>query len=134
MRNTKQKDAVYAAVINSCDHPDAETVYVRSKKIYSSIGLATVYRALSSLSNEGKILRISCPTGNRFDKTINPHAHFLCGNCGRVFDLKNFTVNELAAEIANGTNCKVDKIDVLVTGECDNCNKAFCGTSAEDNN
>ena len=46
---SKQKQVVYNAVLNSVDHPSAETVLLRSKVEMPSFNLATVYRNLSAL-------------------------------------------------------------------------------------
>ena len=52
---SKQKQVVYNAVLNSVDHPSAETVLLRSKVEMPSINLATVYRNLSALIKDGLV-------------------------------------------------------------------------------
>ena len=122
MRKTLQKEAVLKAVLESCDHPNAEAVYIRSKAYYPSISFATVYRALTSLSNEGKILKISCPMGDRFDKTLHPHVHLKCSCCGGVTDLLGVNVFDVKNAIETSNEIKIDKIDFLITGVCQQCN------------
>ena len=131
MRNTLQKEAVLRVVLESCDHPNAESIYIRSKMYYPTIGRTTVYRSLTSLSNEGKILKISCPTGDRFDKTLYPHIHLKCSCCGGVSDLVGVNVNYFKSEIEVNNKIKIDKIDFLISGVCEECNCNLSGTTAK---
>ena len=59
MRESKQRDIVYKVVHESYDHPVAETVLLRCKELMPTINLATVYRNLKTLTNEGLIKKIS---------------------------------------------------------------------------
>ena len=121
MRNTLQKNAVYKTVLESCDHPDVETIHKRAKEIIPSISLATVYRTLTTLTEEGKIYKIVCSSGDRYDKTISPHAHFKCAKCYEVTDLFSFDYNNAVNQAKSERNLKVDKLDVLFSGICEKC-------------
>lgn len=82
MRNTKQKEIIYKSVTTRCDHPTAEMIYSEVKDVLPQISLATVYRNLSQLSEQGKIKRIAVPSApDRFDKTVSQHSHFICSEC-----------------------------------------------------
>lgn len=121
MRNTLQKDAVLSAVLESCDHPDVENIYLRSKKILPSISIATVYRALSVLYDENKILKIPCPSGDRYDKTLHPHAHFRCLNCGEVTDIHSVNVADAVKQAESERKITIQNANVLFTGICEKC-------------
>lgn len=85
---TKQQELIYRLVASSTMHPTAEEVYETAKGILPSIGLATVYRNLNRLSEEGRIRRISVNGSNdHFDKTLYPHEHALCRKCGSMRDV-----------------------------------------------
>ena len=122
MRITKQKQVVLNAVLNSCDHPTAEMVLARCKQELPSVNLATVYRNLHALSLENKIKRISISGGDRFDKTLDSHAHFKCVNCNCVFDIDNVDFNGII-ERASGSVKTILGVDVVVNGLCLNCAK-----------
>lgn len=121
MRRTNQKEAVYNAIINSCDHPDVETIYLRSKKILPSISLATVYRAVSTLSNEGKVLKIPLNCGDRYDKTLNTHAHFHCQKCNSVTDVFSLDLSSAIINVENERAIKVESLSAIFSGICENC-------------
>lgn len=122
-RNTMQKEVVTEVVLNSCDHPTAETIFERAKDKLPGIGVATVYRCLNGLVQEGKVREITVPNApSRFDKTTRIHAHFVCRLCGEVTDVimdENRAIEEVAA--AND-NC-IDEAEIIFRGICGKCAK-----------
>ena len=117
---SKQRQVVYNAVCNSCDHPSAETVLIRSKAEMPSINIATVYRNLTALIKEGLVKKVVAEGGDRFDKTLCDHAHFQCRVCGSVFDVDGIDFSKLS--LSSGGN-RIESVDVSVKGVCENCNK-----------
>src|SRR5215510_10245886 len=87
-RTTRQLEQVFEALQGDHTHPFAHEIYRRVHKRLPRISLATVYRNLHSLVEEGKI---STPLvderGARFDPETSQHDHFVCERCGRVVDL-----------------------------------------------
>jgi len=86
-RNTRQRQLVLDEVRSRCDHPTAEQVFDGVHKIDEHLSRATVYRNLHLLADEGVILSIKVPGGERFDLRTDEHAHVMCGRCGRVMDV-----------------------------------------------
>lgn len=88
MRMTRQRQVILEVLKRSKDHPTADDVYDRVRKVLPKISLGTVYRNLENLTADGVIDRIENAGGqNRFDPTTTPHNHFRCVQCGRVEDL-----------------------------------------------
>ena len=122
MRNTKQKEIIYKSVTTRCDHPTAEMIYSEVKGVLPQISLATVYRNLSQLSEQGKIKRIAVPSApDRFDKTVSQHSHFICSECNSVFDLDFQEVDSFVKSTAEKHGCIIEKIDILFAGKCKKC-------------
>ncbi len=86
-RNSKQREAVLYDLRHRYDHPTAQEVYLSVKEKIPAISLATIYRNLNLLADEGEILRIEAGECDRFDGTCTEHCHFLCTECNRVFDV-----------------------------------------------
>jgi Fe2+ or Zn2+ uptake regulation protein len=87
-RATRQLEQVFKALQDDHTHPFAHQIYRRVRKTLPRIGLATVYRNLHSLVDEGKIRTLLLDgQGARFDPETGPHDHFVCERCGRVIDL-----------------------------------------------
>jgi len=86
-RNTKQRQIILDAVKSRCDHPSAEQIYNQVKVVDPKISLATVYRNLDVLHNEGQIQEIQSPGADVFDLVTERHNHLLCDKCGKIFDI-----------------------------------------------
>ena len=87
-RKTRQLEQVFAALQGDHTHPFAREIYRRVHKKLPRISLATVYRNLHNLVDEGKIRTLLVDEqGTRFDPETSEHDHFLCEGCGRVVDL-----------------------------------------------
>ena len=115
---SKQRQVVYNAVVNSFDHPSAETVLLRSKEEMPSINLATVYRNLTALIKDGLVKRVVAEGGDRFDKTLCDHAHFQCRICGRVVDVDGVDFTSLhSSEKVN----QIESVEVSFKGVCADC-------------
>ena len=87
-RKTRQLEQVFAALQGDHTHPFAHEIYRRVHKKLPRISLATVYRNLHNLVEEGKIRTLLLDEqGVRFDSETGQHDHFVCERCGRVVDL-----------------------------------------------
>ena len=87
-RTTRQLEQVFKALEGDHTHPSAHEIYRRVHKRLPRISLATVYRNLHSLVEEGKIRSLLLDEqGTRFDPETSQHDHFVCERCGRVVDL-----------------------------------------------
>lgn len=123
VRHSKQRDAIFDNLCSRYDHPTAEDIYFSLKPSMPALSLATVYRNLSQLEGDGKIIRIESAGTARYDGNINLHYHLSCINCGGVFDV--FMDNDCglckkASEIFDG---KILGHSILFTGYCSACNK-----------
>lgn len=120
-RNTVQKEVVERIVCSSCDHPTAETVYLRAKSELPSISLGTVYRILKKLVADGKILEIGMQNApSVFDKTLRMHAHFVCDKCGKVWDV-DIDEDKFNSAISDGEMHRIDGAQVIFNGACRQC-------------
>ena len=122
VRHSRRRDAVYSNLCQRCDHPTAEDIFFSIKNEYPSISLATVYRNLSQLETDGKIIRIGSGGTARYDGNISPHYHLVCLSCGGVFDI--FLNDDGLCEKAAGSfDGKIVSHSVLFKGYCSACSK-----------
>lgn len=69
-------------------HPGARWVYDQLKAELPGISMATVYRNIGVLLEEGDLASLGIINGEaRFDGNTGPHPHFVCIRCGLVADL-----------------------------------------------
>ena len=79
LKLTPQRLAVYKYLMNTTDHPSAETVYTAIQPEYPTMSLATVYKALKTLVEVNLIQEINVGEGNfRYDGTVTSHPHIQC--------------------------------------------------------
>lgn len=102
------------------DHPTAEVIYLSLKPLLPALSLATVYRNLAMLEDEGRIMRIGSGGTARYDADMSEHQHLLCEKCGKVFDIMMICdgITEKAAELFDG---KINSYSVLYKGFCSEC-------------
>jgi Fe2+ or Zn2+ uptake regulation protein len=87
-RATRQLEAVFQALQGDPTHPFADEIYRRVRKTLPRISLATVYRNLQRLVEDGKIRTVLLGERvARYDPEINDHDHFICESCSRLIDL-----------------------------------------------
>lgn len=124
MRNTKQRDLILSVVENSSDHPTAEAIYERARRVMPNLSLGTVYRNLSLLVEQGKIRHVVIPQGgDRYDKTVCTHAHLHCKVCNGVIDVGEGINEEIARAVEASSDCKIDTTDIIFVGICSECKK-----------
>lgn len=116
-RMTRQKRAIMDNVLNRCDHPTAQDIH-RDLKGHG-IGLATVYRNLALLAEEGVISTVEHEGEVRYDCNNMPHGHATCTKCGALWDipLPPRTTSELYATLL----ASVDTVDLTPRGTCHAC-------------
>lgn len=87
LRITGQRLEIFRTVAQSKAHPSAEAVFSAVRKKLPNISLDTVYRTLSSMEESGVVFRVGMDSKARFDADWTPHYHFVCMNCGEVYDV-----------------------------------------------
>ncbi|MEZ4627095.1 MAG: transcriptional repressor [Eubacteriales bacterium] len=88
MRYSHQRERIFRAVSERCDHPTANMIYEQLKLEMPRLSLGTVYRNLNQLSDAGRLKKIPLADGScRFDKTKESHSHIVCDQCGAVADV-----------------------------------------------
>ena len=83
MKYSKQRNLIREKIMGRHDHPTAQTIYDEIKTEDNSISLATVYRNINQLAENGEIRRVAYQ-GNteHYDPILDEHFHFVCERCG----------------------------------------------------
>lgn len=82
-----QRETIYQVLKSTKTHPSADWVYRRCRDVLPGIGLATVYRNLELLVEQGRAIKINVAQGkDRYDADVTPHFHTVCPICGKVSD------------------------------------------------
>jgi Fur family transcriptional regulator, peroxide stress response regulator len=121
-RATRQLEAVFQALQGDPTHPFADEIYRRVRQTLPRISLATVYRNLQRLVEEGKIRSVVLGERvARYDPEISDHDHFICERCGRVIDLFLEREREIDLTPLAKAGYIVTMHNLMVYGVCQVC-------------
>ena len=95
---------------------DAYELHARIAKKEKGIGLATVYRFLNTLENEGSIHAFVCDDRKIYSSGKRNHAHFRCEKCGAS---KHMYIKD--AGFLKQVAGKACHFQIEVTGFCSEC-------------
>ncbi|MBI2685129.1 MAG: transcriptional repressor [Acidobacteria bacterium] len=122
-RDTRQRRAIRAAFL-STDRPlDPNEVLELAAGEHSGLGIATVYRNIKMLLEEGWLTAVELPGEVTHYEVAGKehHHHFHCRMCGKVFELNAClpNVQQLAPQ-----GFAVTGHDLLLYGSCRDCSPA----------
>lgn len=121
LRVTPQRYAVYANLLNRCDHPTVEQLVVDLNKDFPVSSQATVYSSLKALQEAGLIREVLLEEGiSRYDANIEPHHHFRCQQCGYIEDILWDTFPPLTLDRVR-SGLRVECYEITVHGMCESC-------------
>lgn len=121
LRVTPQRFAVYANLLDRCDHPTAEQVLYDLNQNAPTSSQSTVYTSLQALCEVGLIREVLLEEGVcRYDANVSPHHHFCCRCCGKIEDiawedLQGVTINRVRPGL------QVESYEVTLHGCCEQC-------------
>ena len=120
-RETKQRQTVYNALMGLY-HPTADEVYEKLRTECPTIGRATVFRNLSVLAEEGKVVKLFFPDEvARYDANVDGHFHFMCRCCERIIDLPA----HLQISLPQSEQFTAEHASVHFYGLCKECQTTF---------
>ncbi len=122
-RMTKQKAVIFDIISSTTSHPTADWIYEQARKRIPDISLGTVYRNLQVLIHDGKIMELNYGKGqSRFDGNANLHYHFVCEQCGKLYD---FACDDslISGETFANVPGKIQSYRLECYGICNDCLK-----------
>lgn len=122
-RATRQRGAIVAAIGAARRPLSPAEVLEHARASVKGLGLATVYRTLKLLMDEGSIQAINLPGESaRYEPAESAHHHhFQCSTCHRVYDIAGCP-GDLRRLAPRGF--RVERHDVTLYGRCSDCGKA----------
>lgn len=122
-RDTAQRRAIRGALEEAGRPLGALEVLEASKPLVPGLGIATVYRNIKALLEEGAVSAVELPgEPPRYESAgKGHHHHFRCSRCEKVFELDGACVPDLKKALPRGF--RADSHEVLVHGRCAGCAK-----------
>jgi Fur family peroxide stress response transcriptional regulator len=118
LKATPQRVAVLRE-LDKKTHPTMEEMYSGIKESNPTISLATVYKNVNLLKEQGVVIEINVPNGKmRYDYLSRPHIHLVCKNCGCVEDLDyDENLFNFQTSLEKSKNVVIDRLDVVASVE-----------------
>ena len=117
-----QRIAIMKYLMEHRTHPTGDTIYTDLLPTLPTLSRTTVYNTLELFCEKNAAKSLTIDRRNiRYDGCVEPHAHFMCRCCGRVFDLE---INEhLRAHLYDCDSFSVEKVELNFTGLCAECHE-----------
>ena len=121
IRYSKQRELILSNLQNRHDHPTAEMIYQDLKLEHPNLSLGTVYRNLNQLYQNKQINRLDLGDPMiRFDGNMKPHMHFICDQCGMIYDIDT-SENSIKQQLQTMHHHQIKTIHIKMTGTCQQC-------------
>ena len=122
-RITPQREMIVEAIAHGGHHIDAEAVYSQVQERTRAINIATVYRTLDLLVEQGLASRLDLGGGRVIYATYQhgPHIHLVCRQCGQVIDANQDLLSSLNRQLRSQYKFDADLQHISVLGLCSNC-------------
>ncbi|WP_335341409.1 transcriptional repressor [Bifidobacterium oedipodis] len=121
-RNTKQKDAIHAALAACDEFISAQELHRKLEDGGVKVGLATVYRQLNALADTGEAdtVRLDGQQLFRLCGDDGHHHHLVCKNCGKTVEIESPSESWLKG-IADKYDFTIENHTLEVFGLCADC-------------
>ncbi len=115
-----QRIKVLEYLLKNDSHPTADIIYTKLSENFPTISKATVYNTLNLFLEKKMVSSMNTDKfETRYDLLVEPHGHFVCESCGRIF---NFPYNY--SNLYNGLEgFKITKEEIVLKGICKECKK-----------
>jgi Fur family peroxide stress response transcriptional regulator len=122
LKITPQRIAIFFELIESKNHPSADSMYQSIRKAFPNISFDTVNRTLLTFANVGIIDVVEGQGGpRRFDSDLEIHHHFHCRICGEIIDFHNKNYDQLEIPAHIEKKYTVLNKRVVLDGICNKC-------------
>lgn len=121
IKPSMQRIAVMEYLLSHKTHPTADEIYSSLHPSMPTLSKTTVYNTLKVLTDKGAVNQLTIDERNVcFDAFTEPHAHFLCTRCGKVYDVA-LTDQDLAHHAFLPTGFRMEQTQLYFRGCCEKC-------------
>ncbi|TFV47826.1 transcriptional repressor [Blastococcus sp. TF02A_35] len=122
-RPSRQRDAVLGLLEELDGFRSAQDLHTLLRERGDTVGLATVYRALQALVDDGLLDVLRGPDGEAGYRRCSPshHHHLVCRSCGLTVEVAAPPVERWTARVAAEHGFADVRHDLEVFGTCRGC-------------
>lgn len=122
-RETRQRSAVWAALGEVTEFQSAQQLHARLRERGDGVGLATVYRTLQHLAEEGEVDVLRPAEGEAIYRRCSTghHHHLICRSCRRTVEVDSVAVERWARRVGEENGFADVEHVIEVYGTCADC-------------
>jgi Fur family transcriptional regulator, ferric uptake regulator len=126
VRPTRQRMMVLEALASEEHDATAQEIYARLRKRGERVGLATVYRTLSLLTERDVVDELAHRPGESCYRLCSAghHHHLVCSRCHRVVELSGCDIDDWLARASRSRGFVPTSHTLEVVGLCEACRRA----------
>ena len=122
LKVTPQRVAIYKELLRTNEHPSAEALHRKIRRLFPSISLDTVNRTLLTLAETGAAFVVEgSGDPKRFDGELESHQHFKCVKCKRIIDFRHKPFDNIPIPKVLNRRFTILRKTVYFEGICDLC-------------
>ncbi|MGC8790860.1 MAG: Fur family transcriptional regulator [Desulfurella sp.] len=108
------------SLIKQFGHMDIDELYLQIKKNYPYMSLATIYKNISVMVENGILNEIKiAQQKTKYELLADFHAHFICTNCKKIKDLDI----DISCILKGFDQASVQSVQLQIYGICNACQK-----------
>ncbi len=122
-RITPQREIIIEAIAHGGRHMTAEEIFEEVQKRTRSVNIATIYRTLDFLVEEGLASRTDLGGGREIycSRQHGPHIHLVCSHCGRVTEADGHLIESLGEQLRTRHDFSANLHHASIFGACAEC-------------
>jgi Fur family ferric uptake transcriptional regulator len=122
-RITPQREMIIEALAHSSHHVTAEGIYAQVHARARAVNIATIYRTLDLLVEQGMASRAGLQDGRVVYAASNhgPHLHLVCRACGCAIDASQEMLAALEVQLRQHYGFAADLQHLTIAGLCSAC-------------
>lgn len=122
LKPSLQRVAILDYLQSHNTHPTVDDVYKALSPKIPTLSKTTVYNTLRLFAGH-RVAQMLTMDEHRvcYDGVTQPHVHFVCKVCGRIYDIDDRRAPELKAEHENVDGNEADEVQLFYKGVCAAC-------------
>jgi Fur family transcriptional regulator, ferric uptake regulator len=122
-RITPQREMIIEALAHSPHHMTAEEIYGQVHERTRAVNIATIYRTLDLLVEQGMASRAGLQDGRvgYAASSHGPHLHLVCRACGNAIDASQDVLVSLEGQLSQQYGFAADLQHLTIAGLCSSC-------------
>ena len=132
LKYSHKRYSIVKTFIDTNRHVSAEELYHLVRRQHPEIGYTTVYRTLRLMVESGLAQVVDFDDGvKRFERRLGReyHAHFICTDCGKGFEVFDDKIRDLCASLAAQQGFAPNKHRYEIFGICQECSSHKAGVA-----